>query len=109
MASDVPKHSSKPKTSSLKHLKFNWKKQQLQEDKITEIERENRILLEKMRNIHLKGKKQNALSSSQSKNQKHLMNSVISETESLSAQRPQPPKVLNYGKKAEREKIMAEN
>ena len=46
---------SKPKTSSLKHLKVNWKKQQLQEDKFTEIERENRILLEKMRNIHMKG------------------------------------------------------
>ena len=35
-------------------MKVNWKKQQMHDDKTTEIERENRILLEKMKRIYLK-------------------------------------------------------
>ena len=43
-----------PKGAGLKHIKVNWKKKQQQEEKSTEIERENRILLEKMRKIYKK-------------------------------------------------------
>jgi hypothetical protein len=35
-------------------MKVNLKKQQMRDDKTTEIERENRILLEKMKRIYLK-------------------------------------------------------
>jgi len=43
-----------PKSAHLKHVKINWKKKQLQEEKCSEIERENRILLEKMKKIYTK-------------------------------------------------------
>jgi len=37
--------------SQFRHLKKKYKKTQMLEDRYTEIERENRILLEKMTNI----------------------------------------------------------
>ena len=48
--------SSKP--TKLKHLKFKAKKEQMLEERFTEIERENRILLEKMSSIMNKKKKE---------------------------------------------------
>ena len=48
--------SSKP--TKLKHLKFKAKKEQMLEDRFTEIERENRILLEKMSSIMNKKKRE---------------------------------------------------
>ena len=45
---------TKPRTQAYQHIKVNLKKQQMRDDKTTEIERENRILLEKMKRIYLK-------------------------------------------------------
>ena len=54
VSGNVAYHMEMPKAAGLKHVKINWKKKQQQEEKSTEIERENRILLEKMRRIYKK-------------------------------------------------------
>jgi len=54
VAGNVARDMEMPKAAGLKHVKINWKKMQQEEEKTTEIERENRILLEKMRRIYKK-------------------------------------------------------
>ena len=43
-------------------MKVNWKKKKMKNDQSNEIERENRILLEKMRRIYCKESNKNRLS-----------------------------------------------
>ena len=42
---------TEPKTCSLQHLRNNLKREQLLEDRYMEIDRENRILLQKMSDV----------------------------------------------------------
>lgn len=52
IASQKHNHNSQYRSGGLKHMKVNWKKLQLQDVKNMEIERENRILLQKMQKIY---------------------------------------------------------